>query len=232
MQSRRGYTKALMCKTVLRTGMRRREVVEMRVNDLPERKDWVVIGEHVQMRLLHGTKGTKSHSSEGEEMGPPRTIGVPLDLAEEIDYYRTWRRLRPATMWMKRNRGKPAPDRLFLSEYDGTPISMDTLYRAWTVTPDVKVESWHPHAGRHYWACQTLLSALEQETSRAKATISQMPEAWVYEVGRSIIDTRIRPQLGHVDIETTLIYLRWITSITVLADHYVDWHAFLEEANG
>ncbi|MBP2235287.1 integrase [Sinorhizobium kostiense] len=232
VQARRGYTKALMCRTILRTGMRRREVVEMRVDDLPERKDWVVIGGQVQMRLVHGTKGAKSHSSDGGEMGPPRTIGVPMDLAEELDQYRTWRRLKPATMWMKRNKGSPPPSRLFLGEHDGTPISMDTLYRAWTLTPDVKIDDWHPHTGRHYWACQTLLSALEQETSRAKATISEMPEAWVYEVGRYIIDTRIRPQLGHVDVETTLIYLRWITSLTVLADHYIDWHTFLEKADG
>jgi integrase len=232
VQARRGYTKALMCKTILRTGIRRREVVEMRVNDLPERKDWVVIGSSVQMRLVHGTKGSKSHTHDGEEMGPARTIGIPLDLAEELDQYRAWRRLKPATKWMKRNKGKPAPDHLFLGELDGTPISMDTLYRAWTNTPDVIIDAWFPHAGRHYWACHALLSALEQETSRAKATIAQMPEAWVYEVGRSIIDTRIRPQLGHVDIETTLIYLRWVTSVTVLADQYVHWHEFLENSNG
>jgi len=171
----------------------------------------------------------KTRNKHDEELGPSRTIWIPVDLAEELLQYIRLRRLKAAAKFRRRMGRLPnnSSDRFFLGETDGTPISKESLYRAWKTRP-LPQANWHPHLGRHYWCCMTLLAELEVETRIARMALKDMPDAWVYEVGRTKIDTILRPQLGHLSSKTTALYLRWITSVTTLADHYIDWHAHLE----
>lgn len=213
---RRGYTKHLACKTILMTGLRRRELASLQEDALPPPDCWHVVGDKVRVRITEGTKGGRS-----------RWIDIPVALAQELDAYREGRRLKARAKWLRANRGQAAPRQLFLSENDGRPLTAESLYEAWTV--GAPFPSWSPHLGRHAWACLTLADRMKDEAHKARMLLAQMPEAWFYSVGQSVIDTTLRPQLGHMSRDTTLKYLRWAMEATALTEQYGEWAAFLDE---
>lgn len=226
VRARRGYTKELMCRFALQGALRLSEITGFRLCDFPDPDEvpWQMIGAKVRLLLTHGTKGRRADPVYAPELGPPRHIWIPVELAEELLDYRRLRRLRAANHFRKRFGRIPnqQSDFFFLSDYDGTPIKQDSLYRAWKTEP-VPMIGWHPHSARSYWACTTLLLELEKQTRAAQKTLSDMPHAWVDEVGRTSIDTVIRPQLGHVGIETTLKYLGWVSQAVALSEYQIDW---------
>lgn len=111
----------------------------------------------------------------------------------------------------RRKRLLEREDRLFLSEYDGRPITSDTLYKAWTLMP-VKFKpypEWSPHLGRHFWACTTLWEAfVEREAMLADGVVATSD--WISASAGSDLLMLIMPQLGHLDESTTREYLVWL----------------------
>jgi integrase len=209
----------LLCQTVLQTGVRRNEAVEWRTSYLPDDPAaWKIRGDYAIVRLVHGTK-----------YGSERDIRLRLSFADEIHRYQSRFRLQARAKWIEGNASKKPPSRLFLSEHLGKPISYQVLYEAWVGVPALPFKGWSPHAGRHYWACTTLLEHLELQSQRARSVLKQMPDAWVHEVGLSAIQTIIQPQLGHASDETTERYLKWIHESIAVSDAYLGYHNFLDD---
>ena len=229
----RGPTKALMCELILKTGIRREEAVQWRVDTLPEDKSaWKVRGDYVDVTIKYGTKGTKYRDAEGQETGPQRVIQLPVELAVSLSHYREYVRpglratfVRSASdATERRRRMREKPKQLFLSDATGQPISAQSLYEGWTTTSRLPYKGWAPHLGRHYWACKTLLKALTGSID-PNADSRQVPLDWISGAGHSVISLVIQPQLGHVSAETTNAYLGWAhraITITALQCEYAE----------
>lgn len=217
IKTKRGYSKWLLCRFILQTGCRASEAVLFRSQSLPPREDWNLIGDQITVRLEHGTKG-----------GKERDIRIPVSFALELDNYRMGRRLKSLTKYLKENKKFPQPMELFLSEYDGRPVSKNTLQKTWKV--GAPYSAWSPHLGRHTWACMTLINHMKNEARKYnEGDLSGMPEAFMWEAGRNAVQTQIQPQLGHVSEETTAQYLRWAISVVASSKHYTSWHDELNE---
>ncbi len=214
VRARFGATKALMCELVIRTAVRRREAVEWSRAYMPTAPaQGKLVGDFVMVHLTEGTKYSK-----------PRDIRVELDFAAHLYRYQTVGNLKAKS---KNSQDAGTHQRIFLSEDTGKPISSQVFYEAWTGV-ELPFQGWSPHAGRHYWACTTLLRHLELQTIRAGLLLKQMPDAWVHEVGRTAIQTIISPQLGHCDESTTLRYLTWLEQHMSVADAYLAYHTYLD----
>lgn len=215
VRARHGVGKWLACWFVILSAGRINEVASFHTSDLPPRDNWNVIGGQVSIFLHRGTKGDKG-----------RHIFIPLTLAIELDEYKSGRRLRAVALFKKTNRGVPPPQKMFLSEHIGTPLSKRTLQRAWKA--GAPYPEWSPHCGRHTWACLTLLHHMKIEAAKYQQ-LNSVPDHVFFEVGRSIISTVIKPQLGHASEETTEVYLRWAMQILRDAE-YPSWHDFLNDS--
>jgi integrase len=216
VQAKKGYTKALACKTILTLALRRNECAQFRLSTIPQdRTQWRVVGSNFVIRLTEGTKRAKE-----------RSIVVPVSLAEELDKYRNGRRLKALAKWVKRNPGSVRPERLFLGEYDGTPLSTATIYGAWT---SFKVFfGWSPHLARHTWACYTLLDYIKSSAKQFGVSEEALPAAWIQTTFETAMLSAIQPQLGHVSLETTRAYLSWLNMQLLMPSIYEPWHEFLE----
>ncbi|TXM95310.1 site-specific integrase [Methylobacterium sp. WL116] len=218
--AQRGYVKALTCRVIIETGLRKSELVALTTGQVPDAKMLARLqadGRIVAPMPVTETKG-----------GRPRTIQVPLPLAAEIRNWIDTRRLTLARRFQRRT-GKAASDRLFLSDargHEGTVIEHHTVYRCFhEVKP--RPRKWSPHFARHTFACFYLIHALESEAKAANATFKELGADWVQSRGRFWLDT-LRRQLGHVSENTTDIYLRWLATATGITELANGWHAFLE----
>lgn len=229
----KGFTKALMCEVVLKTALRREEVVQWRVDTLPEsERDWHRTGDFVNVTIAYGAKGPKTVDENGEECGPPRVIAVPLNLARRLAHYREF--IRPGLratyaraaygVEERRRRMRAVCRQLFLSDFTGEAVSAQSLYEAWTQVYSMPFKGWSPHLGRHYWACKTLIDTIEQ---RAKTLVRPsgyaFPSDWILGSATDTIDMVIQPQLGHVSAKTSQAYLVWVQrafTMTAMHDEY------------
>ncbi len=233
LRARHGLTKALVCELILKTGIRREEAAQWRLNTLPEdRSDWRVTGDAVTVLIRHGTKGPKSVDEFGDEVGPARSILLPLELANRLEEYRHTVRPRlraklvraAPTMVERKMRMKEVPKSLFLSDFDGRPVSASSIYSSWTETSNLPFKGWCPHQGRHYYACKTLLDSFGARMRAAKGTgISDMVRQGFHGTAMDILKIRIQPQLGHLSVEVTQAYLVWVQralTLTSVSDEY------------
>ena len=221
VRAQRGYVKALVCRMILETGLRKSELVALTTAQVPDAGMLAHLqAEGRSMAPMHVTL-TKG--------GRPRTIQVPLPLAAEIRDWIDTRRLTLVRRYAKRHPDETASDRLFLSDargHEGTVVEHHTVYRCfYEVKP--RPRKWSPHFGRHTFACFYLLHALDNEAKAADATFKELGADWVQSRGKFWLDT-LRRQLGHVSEDTTNIYLRWLATATGISDVAVSWHAFLE----
>lgn len=215
-----GDTKTLMCELVLETGIRREEAVQWRVDTLPiDKTEWVTQGDSVQVTIRHGTKGQKHIGADGDEIGPARTICIPLLLALKLHDYRE--RTRPklranyvrgaADISERRRRMINSTSRLFLSDFTGEPVSAQRFYDAWKDSPSLPYKSWTVHLGRHWWACTTLLKYCKLRFQIAPADANYGDSHGVLvATAIDILRLIIKPQLGHVSVETSDKYIVWI----------------------
>lgn len=221
-----GYTKALMCELILKTAIRREETCQWRIDTLPlDRKDWLVRGESVTVTIEYGTKGAKTYEDddleEGGERGPARSIVMPLSLAEKLAHYREYMRpgnrstfVRGASNDAERRARRRTPNNLlFLSDTTGRPVKASRLYEAWTGASRRPFAGWSPHGGRHYWACKTLIAAIERHrrTAGANAPAVSLSPTWITGCANDALLLEIKPQLGHIDPATTELYIKWVT---------------------
>lgn len=220
VERRKGYTKALSCRTILGSGIRREEAAMLPLDFIPlRRSEWNVGKDNrVRFKVTEGTKG-----------GKKRIVTIPLQLAEELHTYRTTKRVRAQADWIKSHRGEPKPDRLFLGSYDGTPLSAATIYDAWTSAS--LFLGWSPHLGRHTWACYELLDALRQEAITARLAPGSVPIGWLESTTKTLIGIVVQPNLGHIDEETTRTYVQWLRFQLALPAAYSAWQDFLESTD-
>jgi len=94
------------------------------------------------------------------------------------------------------------------------------LYRAWTSVP-LPIDGWSPHAGRDFWACSTLWR--EMMTNYQLDDLKGIPVSDISSLAMNIVRMKIQPQLGHKDVKTSLLYVRWIVDMlgTALPSLYI-----------
>lgn len=213
----RGPVKGLCCELILETGIRIRECVRWRADYLPEdRSKWRVRGRKVLVCLSAGTKGRRVEPDAVD--GPARWISVPLDLAERLHRYAQEERPSQHARWVRsaktpeeraKRRRQGLPPELFLGERCNRPFSTRMLRRIWSETPGCG-DGWHPHLGRHYFACHRLIDVTLKKVKAAGRELGQLNSDWLMGSLRSDITMVLRPQLGHVSEKTTNEYLGWL----------------------
>lgn len=160
IKSRRGRTMALACETILKTGLRRTELVLLRAAQLPD-PELVNLDRPARMEICYGTKGQRN-PSDPEFKGKARTLRFDRDFLVKLNNYRQLGRSYALEKYRRRNPGKPAPLQLFLNEKNGDPINADQLYRAWKNAKSLPFPGFSPHKGRHVFACYTLLGFVDK----------------------------------------------------------------------
>lgn len=227
---KKGCTKALMAKLCVEAGVRREECVQWDLAYLdPDPKKWARYREYVKVTIKYGAKGPKyddvlkPQRTTARTVGPEREIHIPADLAEELLRYRNSIRSKSLLKYVnaaqdpkertKRMKEVRNQDRLFVSEYDGQPITGETLRRVFKIDPPW--EEWSPHLARHYYTCMRMAHSLRKQLGlRSKPDpegvikITAHPD-WIVEAGRAEM-LMLREQLGHLDEQTTNMYLRWL----------------------
>jgi len=106
--------------------------------------------------------------------------------------------------------------RLFLSDYNGRPVSAQRLYDAWTDVSVLPIECWHPHLGRHYWACMQIVNHIEKMKKAMSKPAGVSENNWITGLASDVIGSIIKTQLGHVSAETTELYLKWVRQIYLI----------------
>lgn len=215
-----GSTKALMCELLYKTGIRREELVQWRIDTLPfDRTEWPISGEYVTLKIKYGAKGPKYKDATGDFAGPGRNILVPLELAERLDIYRELKRPQQIARYVRagitqqdrRARMVRPSNRLFLSDSTGQPISAASLYEAWTGAPLCPYVGWSPHLGRRYWACKWLLNGILRRNYFIKKENNNAPYyPELMKTAEEVLLMEIQPQLGHLDPKTSKLYIGWV----------------------
>ncbi|CAJ7188796.1 Site-specific recombinase XerD [Burkholderia pseudomallei] len=218
-----GPTFGLMCETILRTAMRREEVVALRLDTLPlDPTEWQISNTDVSEKhqlvaisIEYGAKGPSYGEDHGDKIGPDRPILIPLELAKKWHAYRNGARNLAFKRWLdgvkgadaRRARAKEAVH-LFLQPGDGHRFNGKQLYDAW-VSVDLPIKGWSPHQGRHWWACTVLLRELSLHPHIGNLS-NEIATALLEATATSIIQLQIQPQLGHSNDATTMIYVQWV----------------------
>lgn len=210
--------KALAAETITSAGLRISEANQMLVETLPPRDQWRrrMSDRHLMVWITHGIKGPKESPFSAKSV-KPREVPFPLDLAERIDHYRSVTRPNQLRKWIKSGQDReerdrrsraPKPIRLWLSESSNQPFANKQLYVAWTQVAHCP-KDWHPHAGREYFAVETIVTWIRNDLAARGAT--KVPElTWLMGAMRDQVRLLLTPILGHVSDETTRIYLRQV----------------------
>lgn len=217
-----GPTLGLMCETVLMSAARRQEVACWRLDTLPlDPRDWWVVNptseikhQQVSVRLRFGTKGRDYGLDHGDKVGPERSIKIPLHFAQKLHAYRTKVRPRLLQKWVAKVRGAQAQRErlrgavhLFLDP-EGARQSVSGFYNAWK-SGTLPYPAWSPHLGRHWWACSTLMQEIRAGRAHREADY-EGSGSLTATLMTSIIQLKIVPQLGHINSNTTRLYIQWV----------------------
>lgn len=214
---------ALMCWTVLQTGLRAQEILRLRVTCLQPVKAPGPNDRYVTLLVQYGTKGGRK-PSDPEALGKARRITLSLNALEKLRDYACGRRKVALQTFRRRNPDAAQPRELFLSPDTGGPISYRTFWGKWKIGP-LPLQQWSPHLGRHTWACYTLMDEIRpiaDAVSRGNSNLAGVVQSHFDHV----LTTLIKPQLGHISVETTEMYLRWACAqLQVSRAHreYADW---------
>lgn len=221
LKIRHGEVIALFSELLIRTGMRISEATQFRVGDLPEknygpdndewREDWLQSGE-VLCTISMGIKGPKI-TRGSEESVKARTIYIPIDLADRMDYYRREGRPTLIARWVSATKTKEDRDKRrssvktnhFWLGKRGTSLSNSWVRQTWS-SELTRPWKWSPHMARHLFAVVTLVNYTRELISVHK--ISVVPSVgWLHGLLAGQISIILSPLLGHVSEETTLLYL-------------------------
>lgn len=213
---------ALACELVLQTAIRKAELIGWRVDTIPRSEaDWVIVNptarpedQNIVVTISFGTKGGKFGEADGDKIGPEREILVPLTLARRLRDYHDKARRRSLLMLKSGFKGAELARRmsdphLFLDERTGLPISYDRVTNCWRNVEALPFRGWSPHGGRHWWACMKLWRELKLMEADLKARGEGAGRSLIA-MATDIIRLEIKDQLGHLDLETTQRYIRWV----------------------
>lgn len=223
---KRGEAGGLICELVLMGALRRAEAVAFRVDTLPlDPTDWhcsnpraAEADQLILIELMYGTKGPNTEENHGDTIGPPRFINIPRRLALRLHEYRTKVRPLHLQQWVEKVRGAKAQQNrldesvhLFVNASGkrvGQRISYSQIYRFWREAA-CPYKGWHPHLGRDWWACSTLMREVALNSQFAELG-PRIPSALFLAGALNVIRHTIQPQLGHKNVETCFIYLQWL----------------------
>ncbi len=230
IEKRRGMTKALVCRTILETGMRLEEVILLRTAQVADPAA-IVPGYPARMDICYGTKGSR-RVGDPNKKGKPRTLRFGVDFLHRLDDYRRLRRAKAVALFRRVNPGRRLSDILFLSERTGEPMTRKMIYDAWTRCNSLPFTGWSPHGGRHAFACLLLLRLIHEESERIGQAAQNLPRSALIGQVTDLIKMYVRPVLGHASEKTTERYLEWIADHFMVADHRGAWARYLDGGHG
>ena len=236
-----GVTAYLMCRMVLETNMRAEEVLLFRADQLQKalsesrsRSD----RHGVFVSICFGTKGGRTPGDDTKR-GISRRVFFSKEWLNRLDQYSKITR-KIALMRRKSDHPNAAlPEELFLSPSTGSAYSYQRFREFW-IHKGLKVnampfEGWTPHGGRHAWACYQMLDRMDEQFDRLSAEGQIMngkghkPSLELtVNLSRSLIDTHIRPLMGHISAETPELYLRWIVHQVGAEEYIGKWSTWLD----
>jgi hypothetical protein len=220
----------LIAELILETAIRREEAACWRVDTLPiDPDEWQVVNqdrpiEHqaVVVQLRVGTKGHQYGLDHGDKIGPEGDILLPMPMALKIHEYR--QKVRPKALTLSLRKAKSATEakvlrenkvHLFLDPDTGERYSGQKIYDFWTSKPAQCPRGWHPHLARDYWSCSVLWKHLEEQKALLESVIKNKADPSVLKILaldiEGFIQLTIQPQLRHRSLETTLLYLQWVS---------------------
>jgi integrase len=247
-----GKTEALIADLILHTGIRVSEAAGWRVDTLPiDKGQWEITNpdqapEHhlVSVSLKYGTKGPDLFEDHGDKVGKPETIKVPRWLCERLNqYYETTRpiSLKPALARAKTAAAQKAvlarSVHLFIHPVTGERYTASLIQYFWNTArkavPQPCQGKWSPHSGRHYWACKYLKFRMKEHAELVKRALNVQGMSMDHPIMASLKDTamtvimtEIKPQLRHVRLATTEVYLQWLMAeMGVAMDFRAQWLA-------
>lgn len=222
-------TEGLIAELIIEAAIRREEAACWRIDTLPlNPDDWVINNaekkpEHQQVlvTIRYGCKGHDYGQDRGDKIGPERSIHIPLSMAIKLHEYRE--RVRPHSLkkLLKSARNgreavalREGAVHLFLRPADGARYTGQKIYDFWTSPAVDCPKGWHPHLGRDFWACTMLWRHLQEEAALVERLTQLNPEKSLVDAmlskATNFIQLVLKPQLGHVSHETTMIYLQWV----------------------
>ena len=218
----RGPVKRLACETIVRTGLRITECVELQVTDIPVKVkgSWPrtkLSSEGLAVVVHIGNKGKKQNPGSLESVNP-RTVYFPLDLAERIYHYITEVRTtlilrgidleKDKAVRQKRLKAQK-PTHLWVGERYGLPFTSGMMRKAWKSVPSCP-HGWHPHTGREFFAVETMVKyAKDLCESRGVFQVSGVNQlGWLDALLSQQVKVILSPLMGHISEDTTNIYLR------------------------
>lgn len=220
----RGPVKRLACETIVRTGLRITECIELQLKDIPAKVNgsWPrtkLSSEGLVVFVHLGNKGKKQSPGSLESVNP-RAVYFPLDLAERIYHYITEVRTTLILRGIDREKDKevrqrrmkaPKPTHLWVGERYGLPFSAGMLRRVWRGVPS-RPPGWHPHTGREFFAVETIVKySKDLCESRGVFQIDGVNQlGWLDALLSQQIRVILSPIMGHLSEETTNLYLRKI----------------------
>jgi len=234
----RAPVKALIFELIIRTGVRISEANQLRLTCFPDktyegserwRPRWAKQG-WVPVTLRYGVKGGKVEPASMLSLRS-RTIEVPIDLADRIWHYKHLIRPHLLRRFTQSNGSKDlSGGRLWLGETKCQPVSNTMLYRVWTESPFCP-EGWNPHDGRHFFAVERiceharLMLRLHGRDDPANTSVG-----WLHGLLAGHIRLILSPLLGHVNEDTTMLYLRCAHQrlIEEMGHPAIDWNQFLD----
>ncbi len=233
-----GITAYMMCRMVIETAMRAEEVILFRADQLPNPDSIDPSEQAVFIPIKYGTKGGRD-PQDIEKRGKVRSIRMSREWLVRLNDYKRMTRKLALKVHKELYPGATLPKELFLSPCTGMPYSYSRFREFWVqkglLNKCLPFEAWSPHAGRHTWACYQLLERMEAEldvlrfemkASRGEATTPSIE--WTTRIGETLIKLHVQPFLGHVNQETTDLYLRWLAG-QVQSDRYVrEWSHWLD----
>jgi hypothetical protein len=221
LKVRYGEVIALFAECLMRTGLRISEATMFREQDFPKknfgfecnewREDWLSAGE-VPCTIRMGIKGPKVARGSQESL-KPRTIYLPIDLADRMDHYRREGRNTLIARWVSAGKTKEEREKrrksiktdLFWIGKKGRPLSNSWIRQTWSSELAMHWK-WCPHMARHLFAVVTLVTYIRDLLSHLKMAV--IPSlGWLHGLMAGQISIILTPLMGHMSEETTLLYL-------------------------
>ena len=230
----------------MQTAIRKAELIGWRIDTIPRRPaEWVIANptarpedQNIVVTIRYGTKGGIFGVVDGDKVGPERDILVPLTLARRLHEYRETARRRALIRLKARFKGADLTQRmgdphLFLDERSGEPIGYDRVTNCWRNVEALPFKGWSPHGGRHWWACMKLWRELKLAEADLRAR-GELAGQSLIALATDIIRLEIKDQLGHLDLDTTHRYIRWVARQlgVALPTRYADYMQSSDDPSG